>query len=913
MGPMNRKIALWSPILGLLLAHCSAQVTPLRNSNTRSATLSTDTAKSTTDGSTTTIPVDPTYPVPGGNGVISLVSRDKNAISISWSAGTDDVTSASSLKYQVYYATSAMATVAKVDSIGTAYSFEEPNLTSRSIYGLAAGTTYYVTVVVKDGDGKRTIYTTVQTTTLAAPNMKVWDLVALPGTNPGEVNLTWTAPAASDGSAVDSYEIRYSIPHMTSATVSSATTVANALTPKAPGSTETTTLSGLTAGATYQFTVRPVKSGSTGAFAISVGGKVKSDPALPTVPGGSTLIGALPFTANVAGTYYYLNADFIGGGAAAATAITVTADNITIDMQGHTIAWDSGNTTNKYGITASNRSGLTIMNGTLTTAATQSGVHGIFIQSSGNVRVTNMTINSTARNSRGIWVTGTSTGPIRVDHNTVSLSAAILNATGGVPNVDPWAIGVDSDFQVEIDNNTVTATPRGGIMATPNTSAVIANPHYIHHNKVTGITTLNSANQNARAYMMTLMASTSDGFENYLSGTSQGVNLYSNSYVQGSWKLHDNFINGQLDNNTFPEAIGIEIEDAGGASVYNNFVTMSSQNNFNDAVGISLNMRGGSATDNTGMSFKYNRIYAINTDAAGTDIAKGLQYEGTNAANDLVFSNNLITATDYTIYNPNNAAHMGTLQQNIWERDMTLGGGHTWYYLHVNAANALLEMKILDPYTTQDITTGDQWGGAAAYTTTREWTTYVRVVDANGLPVSGATVTATNTSSVVQWTGSTDSNGVASGAVASKIITLGPVVTDKNPFTIAVTKAGVGTYSGSYTINGRTGINVNLAAGTAALDTTAPTSPYDVFSKQLSATRIYTRWNPSSDATGVAYYLIYLDGTLIGTSDTTDYVVAGLTPATGYTVSVKAVDWTGNESTAATYGLVTTNAEDRGT
>lgn len=91
-------------------------------------------------------------------------------------------------------------------------------------------------------------------------------------------------------------------------------------------------------------------------------------------------------------------------------------------------------------------------------------------------------------------------------------------------------------------------------------------------------------------------------------------------------------------------------------------------------------------------------------------------------------------------------------------------------------------------------------------------------------------------------------------------------------------------------------------------DTTPPTVPTGVTVGTTTATTIPLTWTASTDAVGVAKYLIYVNGNLAGTSTTTSYTCTALTAQTGYTVSVAAQDAAGNTSAQTTPISVTTPA-----
>ena len=90
---------------------------------------------------------------------VSAVDTTDTSVSIKWSVPTEDEDTAKNLKYTVYYSQSgpfnALAKVKTGTVFGTA---GQKNLTSEVITGLKSGQSYYVNVVVEDGQGNQSVY-----------------------------------------------------------------------------------------------------------------------------------------------------------------------------------------------------------------------------------------------------------------------------------------------------------------------------------------------------------------------------------------------------------------------------------------------------------------------------------------------------------------------------------------------------------------------------------------------------------------------------------------------------------------------------------------------------------------------------------------------------------------------------------
>src|SRR5262249_48623410 len=84
--------------------------------------------------------------------------------------------------------------------------------------------------------------------------------------------------------------------------------------------------------------------------------------------------------------------------------------------------------------------------------------------------------------------------------------------------------------------------------------------------------------------------------------------------------------------------------------------------------------------------------------------------------------------------------------------------------------------------------------------------------------------------------------------------------------------------------------------GTGTGDTTAPSAPSGLKSTATTSTSITLSWTASTDNVGVTGYLIFRNGTQVGTSTTTTYTDTSLTAGTQYSYTVKARDAANNIS-----------------
>lgn len=106
--------------------------------------------------------------------------------------------------------------------------------------------------------------------------------------------------------------------------------------------------------------------------------------------------------------------------------------------------------------------------------------------------------------------------------------------------------------------------------------------------------------------------------------------------------------------------------------------------------------------------------------------------------------------------------------------------------------------------------------------------------------------------------------------------------------------------------------SVDEAKGTPASDTTAPTTPINLVVSNITQSSANLNWTASTDNIGVVIYRIYNNGVMVNSTDglSTSYLLTGLSPATDYKITVRAVDATSNESTDSNEQLFATKKID---
>ena len=316
----------------------------------------------------------------------------------------------------------------------------------------------------------------------------------------------------------------------------------------------------------------------------------------------------------------------------------------------------------------------------------------------------------------------------------------------------------------------------------------------------------------------------------------------------------------------------------------------------------------------TGVRIEKNRFVA--KALTNTYRAHALQWTSGVAAgaSDIVVRGNVFVSTDRMINRAWGSARGGVLAGNAWRRDLSQGPGHPFLFEFFDTSDAqgAPGHRVLDAVTAENVNAIDQWNAPGPYAATREWSLTIAAVDGSGAPVAGAAVSVRDAFGALAFSGTTDAAGLSMGTLVGTRIANGPSVIDQGPFAATVSKAGVGAYAGDVAVTKTTALRVDLAAGTAATDVTPPAAPTNVTRRALSASRGHVQWSPVVDPSGIAGYLVLLDGEPVGLTDETRFVVSGLAPLATASVTIQALDRGGNASPPSAAVSITTPAEDRG-
>jgi len=113
-------------------------------------------------------PTKPNNPPIISNGTITTSNITTSGVQLDWAKASDDISAQEDLEYQVYQSSSNnIDTVSTIELNGTPLDGYTKDSNSFNVTGLAANTTYYFNVIVKDTNGNKSAYMMQEVTTLA--------------------------------------------------------------------------------------------------------------------------------------------------------------------------------------------------------------------------------------------------------------------------------------------------------------------------------------------------------------------------------------------------------------------------------------------------------------------------------------------------------------------------------------------------------------------------------------------------------------------------------------------------------------------------------------------------------------------------------------------------------------------------
>ena len=243
-------------------------------------------------------------------------------------------------------------------------------------------------------------------------------------------------------------------------------------------------------------------------------------------------------------------------------------------------------------------------------------------------------------------------------------------------------------------------------------------------------------------------------------------------------------------------------------------------------------------------------------------------------------------------------------------------GGSSFPGLQGWELDVLLSWSAQDPVSPTEI---DRNNAAYTYQKNRnpfidhpEWVNAIwgtQVIDTE-VPSTPANLILNSTSTAsasLSWNPSTDNIAVT----YYKIFVNGAFHSNSPTTTATVSGLTQGT---TYTFNvaaadaaGNVSPQSNTVTGTTLIDNEAPSNPTNLSVTSVGTNNIEIQWTAATDNIGVDSYDIYVNGGLMGSTNSTSSNVANLDPATAYSLYVVAKDAGGNISGPSNTVTATTN------
>ncbi len=187
------------------------------------------------------------------------------------------------------------------------------------------------------------------------------------------------------------------------------------------------------------------------------------------------------------------------------------------------------------------------------------------------------------------------------------------------------------------------------------------------------------------------------------------------------------------------------------------------------------------------------------------------------------------------------------------------------------------------------------------------WGTQVIDTEAPSTPANLVLNSTSTASASLSWSPSTDNIAVT----YYKIFVNGAFHSNSPTTTAIVSGLTQGT---TYTFNvaaadaaGNVSAQSNTVTGTTLIDNEAPSNPTNLSVTSVGTNNIEIQWTAATDNIAVDSYDIYVNGGLMGSTNSTSSNVANLDPATAYSLYVVAKDAGGNISGPSNTVTATTN------
>jgi chitodextrinase len=253
--------------------------------------------------------------------------------------------------------------------------------------------------------------------------------------------------------------------------------------------------------------------------------------------------------------------------------------------------------------------------------------------------------------------------------------------------------------------------------------------------------------------------------------------------------------------------------------------------------------------------------------------------------------------------------------------------GDLYYTYLSNYRNQLLDYYVEATDSKGNVTRSEiqqVYVGAGKYTPTTTGSGYVEDVNgtvsgvypflridstAPGAPGAITASVITDRSVTLTWPAATDNVGVTGYKIFRNSVQVGTSAT------ASYTESGL-TPSTGYTYavvaydaaGNQSTASPNKGLTTQAADTVAPTAPGTPVVSAITSSSLTLTWTAATDNYGVTQYQVFRNGVQVGVSGGATFADSGLTAATAYSYTVKALDAAGNVSAASQATSATTAA-----
>jgi hypothetical protein len=460
-----------------------------------------------------------------------------------------------------------------------------------------------------------------------------------------------------------------------------------------------------------------------------------------------------------AGETYTLTADVSATG----TCFTVAQNDITLNLNGRTVTYNTGAEDMRYGIAIPphyltrtsfpdtaipdsaftlEKRNFTVYGGTLTQASGNgTNSHGIRGMHSHSIAIHDLTIN----------VHGDDTDAVEFNESdTISVYQNTLNSTSTVVTNRHQGRGVVQFVETSGGNrvysNTITGGPQIGIrIAGYNLSTYPADE--VHGN------TIRQNGKVANCYAISAGAKNMKVYNNLIEPQNgRGIHVGNdNQRIYGNTITVKEGKNAEVDPGW---SHGIKIEEATNAKIYDNVVTAIATAGYGYAYALDISVNANSNNE------VYNNTFTATTDTADLR-AVAVHIVGPVAlGNGIDIHHNTFRSNNYNVWVNWNGGHDVLFRSNTFERYGTPINYHT-IAIHNGGDNASSNIRFLDNATGTGASMHDlnynPYSPGFSYGVEQ----YLNVVAKNaaGSPISGASVTVKNSSGAVAVSGTTASDG----------------------------------------------------------------------------------------------------------------------------------------------------------